>query len=176
MCSAASARDHSALEKRGEHQAETLRWQPPTNELRKIGKVAKAKTGTRVRYWAYPQIFIKGARFAYEELVTRARQTSFLVPGLEIVISDHRGDEPHEEKFRHDGGIAEFCDFLASDEPVSEILRLEGQDSFTETVPMLDDKGQAKLDLSVEIAGKDQPAVLFGGSYVVLPNGSNGAH
>jgi thioesterase domain-containing protein len=41
---------------------------------------------------------------------------------------------------------------------------------------MLDDKGQAKLDLSVEIAGKEQPAVLFGGSYVVLPNGSNGAH
>jgi thioesterase domain-containing protein len=36
---------------------------------------------------------------------------------------------------------------------------------------MLDDKGQAKLDLSVEIAGKDQTAVLFGGSYVVLPNG-----
>jgi thioesterase domain-containing protein len=37
---------------------------------------------------------------------------------------------------------------------------------------MLDDKGQAKLDLSVEIAGKEQPAVLFGGSYVVLPNGT----
>lgn len=37
---------------------------------------------------------------------------------------------------------------------------------------MLDDKGQAKLDLSVEIAGKDGPAVLFGGSYVVLPSGS----
>jgi hypothetical protein len=39
---------------------------------------------------------------------------------------------------------------------------------------MLDDKGQAKLDLSVEIAGKEQPAVLFGGSYVVLPNGHSG--
>jgi thioesterase domain-containing protein len=37
---------------------------------------------------------------------------------------------------------------------------------------MLDDKGQAKLDLVVEIAGSDGPAVLFSGSYVVLPNGS----
>jgi thioesterase domain-containing protein len=37
---------------------------------------------------------------------------------------------------------------------------------------MLDDKGQAKLDLSVEIAGAGQPAVLFGGSYVVLPVGA----
>jgi thioesterase domain-containing protein len=39
---------------------------------------------------------------------------------------------------------------------------------------MLDDKGQAKLDLTVEIAGKEGPAVLFGGSYVVLPNGQAG--
>ena len=36
---------------------------------------------------------------------------------------------------------------------------------------MLDDKGQTKLDLSVEVAGKKGPAVSFKGSYVVLPNG-----
>jgi thioesterase domain-containing protein len=34
---------------------------------------------------------------------------------------------------------------------------------------MLDDKGQAKLDLTVEVAGAEGPAVLFNGSYVVLP-------
>lgn len=114
----------------------------PGNELRTIAKVAKARTGTRVRYWADPQIFIKGARFSYDELVARARQTSFLVPGLELVIRDERGDEPHELSFRHDGGIAEFCEFLSSDEPVSEVLRLQGEDVFTETVPLLDAKGQ----------------------------------
>jgi thioesterase domain-containing protein len=37
---------------------------------------------------------------------------------------------------------------------------------------MLDDKGQAKLDLTVEVAGKEGPAVSFHGSYVVLPNGA----
>lgn len=36
---------------------------------------------------------------------------------------------------------------------------------------MLGDKGQAKLDLVVEIAGSDGPAVAFNGSYVVLPVG-----
>lgn len=36
---------------------------------------------------------------------------------------------------------------------------------------MLDDKGQAKLDLTVEIAGAAGPAVSFSGSYVVLPPG-----
>ena len=33
---------------------------------------------------------------------------------------------------------------------------------------MLDDKGQAKLDLTVEIAGPDGPLVSFNGSYVVV--------
>jgi len=37
---------------------------------------------------------------------------------------------------------------------------------------MLDDKGQTKLDLAVEIAGSSGPAVSFKGSYVVLPIGA----
>lgn len=36
---------------------------------------------------------------------------------------------------------------------------------------MLDDKGQAKLDLNVEVAGIEGAAVSFTGSYVVLPSG-----
>lgn len=34
---------------------------------------------------------------------------------------------------------------------------------------MLDDKGQAKLELAVEVSGASGVAVSFGGSYVVLP-------
>ncbi len=63
------------------------------NELRKLGKVKKGVSGTRIRYWADPQVFIKGAAYSYDELVIRARQTSFLVPGLELVIRDERGDK-----------------------------------------------------------------------------------
>ena len=37
---------------------------------------------------------------------------------------------------------------------------------------MLGDKGQAKLDLTVEIAGAEGAAVSFSGSYVVLPPGA----
>jgi thioesterase domain-containing protein len=36
---------------------------------------------------------------------------------------------------------------------------------------MLDDKGQAKLELAVEVPGIEGPAVSFHGSYVVLPVG-----
>ncbi|MDQ3157674.1 MAG: type IIA DNA topoisomerase subunit B [Actinomycetota bacterium] len=129
----------------------------PTNELRKIRRVAKAKTGTRVRYWADPQIFIKGAAFSYDELVTRARQTSFLVPGLELVIRDARIGDTVEQRFKHDGGIAEYCEFLSQDTAVSDVMRLQGMDKFTETVPLLDDKGHmtpqdVERELGVDIA------------------------
>jgi DNA gyrase subunit B len=127
------------------------------NELRKAGKVKKGVSGTRIRYWADPQVFIKGATYSYDELVVRARQTSYLVPGLELVIRDERGDEVQTETFRHDGGITEYCDFLAPDEPVTDVVRLQGEDSFTETVPLLDDKGhmtpqEVTRDLAVDIA------------------------
>ena len=125
--------------------------------LHKGGRVKKGVTGTRVRFWPDRQIFTKDATFTYDELVTRARQTSFIVPGLELVIRDLRGDEPVEERFKHDGGITEFCDFLAADEPVNEILRLQGHENFTETVPVLDDKGHmtpsdVERDLIVDVA------------------------
>ena len=135
----------------------TAGFTPQSGLSRKGARVRKGVTGTRIRFWPDRQIFTKDATFSYDELVTRARQTSFIVPGLELVIRDLRGDEPREESFRHDGGIAEFCDFLASDEPVSEILRLEGSDTFTETVPMLDELGHmtpqdVERDLGVDVA------------------------
>jgi len=136
--------------------------------LTRTGKrVAKGRTGTRVRFWPDRQIFTSDAGFEREELLGRARQTSFIVPGLELVIRDLRGTSPYgegpdgegpvEEKFRHDGGIAEFVEFLAHDEPVTEVLRLQGADSFTETVPLLDDQGQmtpqeVERELTVDVA------------------------
>ncbi|MCI1217602.1 MAG: DNA topoisomerase IV subunit B [Bifidobacterium crudilactis] len=63
-------------------------------ELRVVGKVSPKKTGTRIRYWADPEIFNSTARFSYEQLVERVRQTSFLVPGLKItVIDEHVADD-----------------------------------------------------------------------------------
>ena len=57
-------------------------------ELEVIGKVSPKTTGTRIRYWADPEIFNKTAQFSYEQLVDRVRQTSFLVPGLKITVVD----------------------------------------------------------------------------------------
>lgn len=129
----------------------------PSHELRKIGKVARGRTGTRVRYWPDRQIFLKDAQLSFDQLLDRARQTSFLVPGLGLVVRDLRGQEPSEEFFRHEGGITEFVDFLSTGEPVSAIVRLQGHEQFTETVPMLDETGamsptDVERDLEIDIA------------------------
>ncbi|PKQ21445.1 MAG: DNA topoisomerase IV subunit B, partial [Actinobacteria bacterium HGW-Actinobacteria-5] len=129
----------------------------PDNTLVKSGRVKKGVTGTRVRYWPDRQIFLKDAQLALPQLLARARQTSFLVPGLELVVEDARSAEHYTEVFKHDGGISEFCDFLASGAPVSDVLRLQGTDRFTETVPMLDENGamtptDVERDLEVDIA------------------------
>ena len=57
-------------------------------ELEVIGKVSPKTTGTRIRYWADPEIFNDTARFSYEQLIDRVRQTTFLVPGLKITVID----------------------------------------------------------------------------------------
>ena len=131
----------------------------PTSGLRKVGKVAKTRTGTRVRYWSDKQIFLTDAGLSITQLHDRARQTSFLVPGLRLEVTDARGEVPTTETFHHEGGIAEFVDFLAHDAPLTEVLRLRGRDSFVETVPMLDDGGamtatDVERDLEVDIAAR----------------------
>jgi len=118
-----------------------------SSELRTIGRAAKGATGTRIRYWADPQIFTKDAAFQLDELSQRARQTAFLVPGLELVVRDERtrqasaGEQPHETSYRFDGGISQFADFLAPDSAVTATWRLTGEGSFTETVPVLQPNG-----------------------------------
>jgi DNA gyrase subunit B len=133
--------------------------------LRQVGRAGKGVTGTRVRYWPDRQIFLPDAQLSWDKLVARARQTAFLVPGLELVITDARTEPeaaqtregPLTETFRYDGGISEFCEFLATDPAVCDIVRLRGHDQFTETVPMLDDNGgmtptDVERDLDIDIA------------------------
>ncbi len=113
----------------------------PQSGLRKGKRVPKGRTGTRVQYWTDKQIFLAEAQLSMSHLQDRARQTSFLVPGLQIRVTDSRSGEPSTESFLHEGGITEFADYLAPDAPLTDVLRLQGQDTFTETVPMLDASG-----------------------------------
>jgi DNA gyrase subunit B len=130
--------------------------------LRQLGKVTKKTTGTRIRFWPDRQVFLRDARFSYDALAERARQTAYLVPGLTIRIREEtqdalNGDAPSHAEFRFDGGISEFCAHLGSGEPVTEVLRLTGSGRFTETIPVLDDRGhmtptEVERELTVDVA------------------------
>jgi len=126
--------------------------------LRQVGRVSKTKTGTRIRFWPDRQVFLRDATFSFDGLTDRARQTAYLVPGLTIAIRAERpeGDEK-EAVFRFVGGISEFCEHLSGNEKVTDAIRLTGDGTFTETVPVLDDRGhmtptEVERTLDVDVA------------------------
>jgi DNA gyrase subunit B len=126
--------------------------------LRQEGTCPRARTGTRVRFWPDRQIFTADARIDLDAVHARAQQTTFLVPGLTIVVRDERDPaNPGERVFAHRGGISEFVEHLATGEPVTGVLRLAGAGRFTETVPVLDGKGhmvptEVERELVVDVA------------------------
>ena len=131
----------------------------PQSGLRIIGKVSSKVTGTRIKWWSDKQIFLKDAQYDLEEIYTRARQTSYLVPGLTLIVNDNRTKEKTSETFFHKGGISEYCHFIQPDEAVGDVIRLTGKGHYQETVPVLDDKGhlepqEVERDMDVDIAVK----------------------
>src|SRR6204780_3627482 len=158
--------------------------------LRQLGRAARTgaartsaarkATGTRIRFWPDRQVFLKDARFSFDALTERARQTAYLVPGLTISIREEDTEArgipeapetaeagevgaaagakgPRHAEFRFDGGISEFCAHLGSGEAVIEVLRLTGSGQFTETIPVLDGRGHmtpadVERELNVDVA------------------------
>ncbi len=125
------------------------------------GRAKKGVTGTRTRFWADRQIFVKDAEFDVDALHRRARQTAFLVPGLSLAIRDERAEpdpmHPREVAYCFKGGLTEFVEHLATDEAVTGVLRLQGTGHFHETVPVLDGKGhmssqEVERELAVDVA------------------------
>jgi DNA gyrase subunit B len=131
----------------------------PQSGLRVIGKVSSKVTGTRIKWWSDKQIFLKDAQYDLEEIYTRARQTSYLVPGLTLIVNDNRTKDKTSETFFHKGGISEYCHFIQPDEAVGDVIRLTGKGHYQETVPVLDEKGhlepkEVERDMDVDIAVK----------------------
>ena len=125
--------------------------------LRVIGKVSAKVTGTRIKWWFDKQIFLKEAELAIEDIYARARQTSYLVPGLTLIVNDSRTKAKTTETFFHKGGISEFCTFLRPDDPVGEVIRISGTGAYSENVPVLDEKGhmtptEVDREMGVDIA------------------------
>ena len=109
------------------------------SELRKVGKVAKGVSGTRVQYWPDPQIFEPGSSFSLTDLKGRLAQTAFLVPGLHLTATDELSGAELDYKFT--GGIAEYAEHLSHDSAVVSTKRIQQIGKFSETIPVLDGSG-----------------------------------
>jgi len=127
------------------------------SQLNKKGTVAKKKTGTRVRFWPDPGVF-GSTSFSLDDLIDRARQTAFLVPGLSLTITDERETPSRTEQFRFAGGALEFVEFLSPDPVVVGPWQLTGSATFLETVPVLQENGhleptevERQLDVDVVV-------------------------
>jgi DNA gyrase subunit B len=126
--------------------------------LQVVGKCSRTRTGTRIRWWADRQVFTRDAAYDREALRERAMQSTFLVPGLTIAITDSRDPEDvWTESFCHKGGIGEYVELLSSGEALTPVIRLTGEGRFHETVPVLDAKGhmspqEVERTLAVDIA------------------------
>jgi DNA gyrase subunit B len=79
----------------------------PEAAIKAIGK--SDKTGTKVRFWADPEIFAI-LEFHYETLAQRLREQSFLNRGVHIRLRDERTDK--EVEFAYAGGISSFVEHL----------------------------------------------------------------
>ena len=143
-------------------------------ELEIIGTVSPKTTGTRVRYWADPEIFNSTARFSYEQLIARVRQTSFLVPGLKITVIDEHVPEGESANIEEidlpedtEGTVVEDTveenNLLEnqsdnSDDSASEFEELESDglesESILESEATLEDEDDSEDD-SEEIASED---------------------
>jgi DNA gyrase subunit B len=80
-----------------------------TQKLTVIGEVKNKKnTGTLITFLPDPTIFNITTEFQFPKLAARLRELAFLNPGLEIILTDERGDETKKENYLYRDGIEEF--------------------------------------------------------------------
>src|SRR5437588_11136116 len=90
-----------------------------TQKLEVIGEVkSKKNTGTLVTFLPDPTIFTITTEFKFERLGSRLRELAFLNPGLEITLTDERGDAAKKETFFYKHGIEEFVKQLGENKQV----------------------------------------------------------
>ncbi|HEV2046887.1 MAG TPA: DNA topoisomerase (ATP-hydrolyzing) subunit B [Chthoniobacterales bacterium] len=90
-----------------------------TDKLTVIGEVKNKKTtGTLITFLPDPEIFTITTEFKFERLASRLRELAFLNPGLEITLTDERGEAPKKETFLYKYGIEEFVKQLGENKQV----------------------------------------------------------
>ncbi len=149
------------------------------HKLEKIKRISKNKTGTRVRFWPDFDIFDPEARIDVDEICERCTNACFLVPGMRITVDDRRvGGRPDKFVFVSRGGLADLVDHLSIGESASQVISVNGIDSFVEKVPvngkMTDVTRECTVDVALRwVKGYDTTVVSFVNT---IPTTHGGTH
>jgi DNA gyrase subunit B len=113
VVNALSSRLEAEVRREGNLYTQEFRvGQPKTKDPKKERPIKK--TGTTIRFWPDPDIFSETTEFDYDIVASRLRETAFLNRGLEITLTDERGEESREERFHYKGGLTDFVNHLNS--------------------------------------------------------------
>ena len=108
-----------------------------TQEMKIVGKTDR--TGTEVTFQPDPEMF-DSTVYDYEILHTRMREKAFLTAGLNISITDKRGEEEISDSMCYEGGIREFATWCNRNKTAlhSDVIYMSGN------------KGDASAEIAIQ--------------------------
>ena len=83
---------------------------PKTKDPKRVKQVKRS--GTTIRFWPSPSTFVEDVEFDHDTVSSRLRETAFLNRGLQITLTDQRGEEEGSETFHYKGGLVDFVKHL----------------------------------------------------------------
>ena len=116
-----------------------------------IKVVGKSKiTGTRINFLPSKEIF-SSIKFSGNTLIKRMRELAFLNKGITITFIDGSQKKEKVEKFRYQGGVLEFVEFL--DVKREKLLNKNGNDLFKKPIYIEGKKENIEIECSLKWNG-----------------------
>ena len=111
-------------------------------------------TGTEITFKPDLSIFTNITEFEFDQIDTRLKETAFLNAGLEIVISDTRGEEPHVSNHLYEGGIKEFVSQINNHRQVlhKDVILISGENEI--------EVGTVTVDLALQWSDAFSESIL----------------
>ena len=129
-----------------------------TQEMKIVGKTDK--TGTEVTFQPDPEMF-DTTEYDYEILHTRMREKAFLTAGLNISITDKRGEAVISDSMCYEGGIREFATWCNRNKTAlhQDVIYMSGS------------KGDASAEIAIQYNDGYQEFMLSFANEVNTPEG-----
>jgi DNA gyrase subunit B len=141
-------------------------------------------TGTTIRMWPDPTVFMPEARFNVEEIKSRLKATCFLIPEMTGVIEDYRaGAKAVVESYHFSGGIVDMLPTLTSEEMLVKAVHLTTHASFTEMTnvlqadeTMLQQEVERPVDIDVAFTYTNGEETILNSYVNIIQTRQHGTH